>query len=179
MNVCSRVLHLVHRLERKWQNHDREIARSCARSSRPGIRAARWRRDPATALSPAGVLSSRSRDPRPSHRPDGKTSGCRWKDSLVRTHQSVCIRPRGEQDTRRTGALRRSVRQHAIGRVPAARSDGTLRPRDRGEVVDVSGLDAPYETPASPEILLETVTMTVDENVERILAHLRTARLLP
>jgi adenylyl-sulfate kinase len=50
---------------------------------------------------------------------------------------------------------------------------------NRGEVVEVSGLDAPYETPASPEILLETVTMTVDENVERILAHLRTARLLP
>ena len=49
---------------------------------------------------------------------------------------------------------------------------------NRGEVVDVSGLDAPYETPASPEILLETVTMTVDDNVERILAHLRTARLL-
>jgi sulfate adenylyltransferase len=48
----------------------------------------------------------------------------------------------------------------------------------RGEIADVSGLDAPYERPTAPQIVLDTVGLTVNANVGRILAYLRTAGLL-
>jgi sulfate adenylyltransferase len=49
----------------------------------------------------------------------------------------------------------------------------------RGEIANVSGLDTPYERPPAPQIVLHTVGVTADANVRRILAHLRTTRLLP
>jgi adenylylsulfate kinase (apsK) len=49
----------------------------------------------------------------------------------------------------------------------------------RGEIANVSGLDTPYERPPAPQLVLATVAVTVDANVQRILAHLRTTRLLP
>lgn len=46
----------------------------------------------------------------------------------------------------------------------------------RGEMTGLSGLDAPYEAPIAPDLILDTVETTLDECVERVLA-LVTGRL--
>lgn len=43
----------------------------------------------------------------------------------------------------------------------------------RGEVEDFTGVSAPYEAPAKPEIKIATEDSTVDESVDRILEYLR------
>jgi len=42
----------------------------------------------------------------------------------------------------------------------------------RGEIKGFTGIDDPYETPETPEIRLDTVTHTPEENARRILQHL-------
>ena len=42
----------------------------------------------------------------------------------------------------------------------------------RGEIEHLTGIDDPYETPVSPEITLETVSQSAQENARRILTHL-------
>ena len=43
----------------------------------------------------------------------------------------------------------------------------------RGEVTDVTGLDAPYEPPADPAVTLDTVSNTVEVNARTVLRVLR------
>jgi sulfate adenylyltransferase len=42
----------------------------------------------------------------------------------------------------------------------------------RGEISSFTGIDDPYEPPLNPEIRLDTVHASVDENVDRIMAYL-------
>jgi len=42
----------------------------------------------------------------------------------------------------------------------------------RGEIKDFTGINDPYEAPETPEITLDTVTHTPEENARRILQHL-------
>ena len=49
----------------------------------------------------------------------------------------------------------------------------------RGEVRNLSGVAAPYEPPRNPELALRTDELGVDEAVERVMAALRGAGLLP
>jgi sulfate adenylyltransferase len=42
----------------------------------------------------------------------------------------------------------------------------------RGELVNFTGLDAPYEPPQHPELHIDTVTQTAEENAHRVIAHL-------
>jgi sulfate adenylyltransferase len=42
----------------------------------------------------------------------------------------------------------------------------------RGEIKDLTGLDAPYEPPINPEVTLDSVTRTADENAEDIILYL-------
>ena len=42
----------------------------------------------------------------------------------------------------------------------------------RGEITGFTGIDDPYEPPIDPEIALDTVAQTPEENAHRILAHL-------
>jgi sulfate adenylyltransferase len=42
----------------------------------------------------------------------------------------------------------------------------------RGEIKDFTGIDDPYEAPDNPEIVLETVTHTPEDNARLILQHL-------
>jgi sulfate adenylyltransferase len=42
----------------------------------------------------------------------------------------------------------------------------------RGEIEHFTGIDDPYETPLDPEITLDTVAQTAEENARRILEHL-------
>jgi sulfate adenylyltransferase len=43
----------------------------------------------------------------------------------------------------------------------------------RGEIKGFTGIDDPYEPPDNPEICLDTVRNTAEENARQILAHLR------
>jgi sulfate adenylyltransferase len=43
----------------------------------------------------------------------------------------------------------------------------------RGELKGVTGLDDPYEAPLYPEVVLDTVLETAEENAGRILTYLR------
>lgn len=42
----------------------------------------------------------------------------------------------------------------------------------RGEIKDMTGIDDPYERPLAPEIVLDTIAHTADENATWILKHL-------
>jgi len=43
----------------------------------------------------------------------------------------------------------------------------------RGELKDFTGIDSPYEAPDSPEIRVDTTSMTPEEAAEQVVAHLR------
>jgi len=49
---------------------------------------------------------------------------------------------------------------------------------DRGEVAAMTGLDDPYEPPPSPELRLETVGRTVDDNAQLVVDYLAERGLL-
>jgi sulfate adenylyltransferase len=51
-------------------------------------------------------------------------------------------------------------------------SKGMYAQARRGEISGFTGIDDPYEVPVSPEITLDTMRHTVDENVTRILDYL-------
>src|SRR5512139_3090515 len=48
----------------------------------------------------------------------------------------------------------------------------------RGQITGFTGVDDPYETPVNPEITLDTVTYTPEENARRIVAFLEGSGLL-
>jgi adenylyl-sulfate kinase len=50
---------------------------------------------------------------------------------------------------------------------------------DAGEVVELTGVSAPYEAPENPELRLDTAGVEVDEAVEALLALLRERGLVP
>ena len=43
----------------------------------------------------------------------------------------------------------------------------------RGEIKGFTGIDDPYEAPLSPEVRLETVEHTAEENARKIVAYLK------
>jgi len=42
----------------------------------------------------------------------------------------------------------------------------------RGQITGFTGVDDPYEAPVDPEIILDTVKYTADQNARYIIAHL-------
>ena len=60
--------------------------------------------------------------------------------------------------------VRRSIRRHAAGGVRAARVKGMYAKARRGEIKGFTGIDDPYEPPLHPEITLDTVAHTPEEN---------------
>ncbi|HRF95974.1 MAG TPA: adenylyl-sulfate kinase [Aggregatilineales bacterium] len=43
----------------------------------------------------------------------------------------------------------------------------------RGEIKDFTGVDAPYEAPLKPEVVLNTVEHTPEQNAHKMIAYLR------
>jgi len=50
---------------------------------------------------------------------------------------------------------------------------GLYRKARRGELKNFTGIDAPYEVPAAPELHLQTARLSLDEAVEQLLARLQ------
>ena len=55
---------------------------------------------------------------------------------------------------------------------------GLYRKARAGEIANFTGIDAEYQPPENPELTLDTVALTAEQSVEKILAHLRTAGVL-
>jgi len=56
---------------------------------------------------------------------------------------------------------------------------GLYRKARKGEIPNFSGISDPYEEPESPEITLYTHIETPDESLEKVLAYLESAGLIP
>lgn len=56
--------------------------------------------------------------------------------------------------------------------------DGLYAQARAGEITDVTGIDAPYEVPKSPDPTIDTLHSTVETDVAKILDHLRRRQLL-
>jgi len=55
---------------------------------------------------------------------------------------------------------------------------GLYRRARRGEIQNLTGIDSPYEPPELPEIRLNTVTRTAEDNVLLIMGYLKFKRLV-
>ena len=55
---------------------------------------------------------------------------------------------------------------------------GLYRRARRGEIKGFTGIDDPFEAPKAPELVVDASTMTVDEEIERILDLARCDGLL-
>ena len=55
---------------------------------------------------------------------------------------------------------------------------GLYRKARRGEIKNFTGIDSPYEAPEAPEIRIDTMTVSADDAVERMLAALRRMGLI-
>jgi bifunctional enzyme CysN/CysC len=57
--------------------------------------------------------------------------------------------------------------------------DGLYAGARAGEILNVTGIDAPYEAPISPTLRLDTVAVSLRDNVDHVLSLLRQRKLLP
>ena len=48
-----------------------------------------------------------------------------------------------------------------------------------GEIKDFTGLDAPYEAPEKPELVVPTHEIPIDASVDRVIAYLEEAEIIP
>lgn len=55
---------------------------------------------------------------------------------------------------------------------------GLYKKARSGEIKDFTGVDAPYEEPVKPEIILDTNMLTIDESIEIIMAFLKQKKYL-
>ncbi len=55
---------------------------------------------------------------------------------------------------------------------------GLYRKARAGEITNFTGIDAEYQSPENPELTLDTVALTAEQSVEKILDHLRSAGVL-
>lgn len=56
---------------------------------------------------------------------------------------------------------------------------GLYRKARAGEIGEFTGISSPYEEPESPEVVLDTDTLTLDESVDILIDYLRKVRVLP
>ncbi len=59
-----------------------------------------------------------------------------------------------------------------------ARCEGAVRPRSSGRAADFTGVTAPYEVPAAPEVRVETEREEPAESAALVIEHLERASLL-
>ena len=55
---------------------------------------------------------------------------------------------------------------------------GLYKKARAGKIKELTGIDAPYEAPLKPELIIETDKETVDESVEKVLAKLKELGLI-
>lgn len=50
---------------------------------------------------------------------------------------------------------------------------GLYKKAQAGLIADFTGISSPYEAPRNPEIIVNTAEASIEESVQRIMAHLR------
>lgn len=56
---------------------------------------------------------------------------------------------------------------------------GLYKKARNGEIKGFTGIDAPYETPISPELIIDTENQTLDESVQQVLKYLQDQGYIP
>jgi len=56
---------------------------------------------------------------------------------------------------------------------------GLYRKARRGELLNFTGIDSPYEAPEQPELRIDTTTVPADEGAALVLSQLRAANIIP
>lgn len=82
---------------------------------------------------------------------------------------------KADRATARTAAVRSSFHEVYVSAnlatCEARDPKGLYRKARSGELRDFTGIDAPYESPESPELLLDTAEQTPEESLVKILAY--------
>lgn len=55
---------------------------------------------------------------------------------------------------------------------------GLYKKARKGEIPNFTGIASPYESPSTPEIVIETAKMSVEQSVEKIIAYLTEKKIL-
>jgi adenylylsulfate kinase len=55
---------------------------------------------------------------------------------------------------------------------------GLYKKARRGEIPDFTGISQPYETPANPDIILDTDRLGIEESVDKIITYLTEQRII-
>ncbi len=81
------------------------------------------------------------------------------------------VRPRDRPGAQRSrqAALHRGARRDVVGRMRKARPQGALRRARSGELKGLTGVDAPYEAPESPDLVLDTTGADIDELAAQVI----------
>ena len=56
---------------------------------------------------------------------------------------------------------------------------GLYRKARRGELPSFTGIDSPYEAPETPDLRIDTVTLSAEQAAQRVFDHLQGADVLP
>ena len=114
-----------------------------------------------------GLFAARPRGEHPSRR----RSGCPLRRSLALSASSRSSHPTGLTGRgaarRPAGAVFRGVREVGALDLRAPRPQASLSSRARRRIKDFTGVDAPYEAPEQPGIVIDTETQDIDACVER------------
>jgi adenylylsulfate kinase len=55
---------------------------------------------------------------------------------------------------------------------------GLYKKARKGEIPDFTGISSPYEAPISPEIIIHTDKMTIEQSVNKVLVYLKNKKIL-
>ena len=55
---------------------------------------------------------------------------------------------------------------------------GLYKKARKGEIPDFTGISSPYETPITPEIIIDTTQMNIGQSVDKILSYLKKKKIL-
>jgi bifunctional enzyme CysN/CysC len=110
-----------------------------------------------------------SRREHPPHRRGGHAVRGRWNGVHRRVHFAVSCGPRPRPPGGRGSAVLRGLCQIAARDVRAARSEGHYARARAGDIKNFTGVDAPYEPPEHPGIVIDTETQDIETCVAQLL----------
>jgi adenylylsulfate kinase len=56
---------------------------------------------------------------------------------------------------------------------------GLYKKARAGEIKDFTGIDAPYEEPANPELVIDTGTLSIHESAQKVIDYLEEKKIIP
>jgi sulfate adenylyltransferase len=125
-----------------------------------------------THFSRAGLQQGRPRRQRAPHRLRRRRAGTPRRHSPLCSRQSLPRHPQRRARHGRQRPLRRGLCRYADRSLRARDVKGMYAKARRGEIKGFTGVDAPYERPLHPELTLDTIHHTAEENARGIVDFL-------